>query len=239
VKLRIQRKQWDHLAREDPFWAILNEPEKRNGRWDPEEFYTSGRHEIAGAMRWAAELGYPALRHTALDFGCGAGRLTQALAGWFDHVTGVDISPVMLDLARKHDTAGDRCNYVLNSENHLRQFESNHFDFIYSRLVLQHLPPRHARRYIGEFVRVLRPSGLALFQLPSNLTASSLWEMVSYYAHMLIRRRLLRNPYLMEMYGIPQQTVERDLRAIGGRILAAKPDASAPNWDGLVYAVTK
>lgn len=49
-------------------------------------------------------------RKHALDFGCGVGRLTQALAAHFDEVTGVDISPSMIKLAKKYSRHGDGCN---------------------------------------------------------------------------------------------------------------------------------
>src|SRR6185369_6219589 len=35
LKLRAQQQQWDHLAAADPFWAILSDPQKRHGNWDP------------------------------------------------------------------------------------------------------------------------------------------------------------------------------------------------------------
>ena len=38
----------------------------------------------------------------ALDYGCGAGRLSEALSETFDHVTGVDFSQNMLNLAKAH-----------------------------------------------------------------------------------------------------------------------------------------
>jgi hypothetical protein len=42
------------------------------------------------------------------------------------------------------------------------------FDFIYSDIALQHIPPDQSRAYIAEFLRVLRPGGLAVFQLTAE-----------------------------------------------------------------------
>ena len=43
-------------------------------------------------------------------------------------------------------------------------------DFIYSRIVLQHVNSRYAvRSYLSEFARVLAPGGLLVFQLPSHI----------------------------------------------------------------------
>jgi SAM-dependent methyltransferase len=41
---------------------------------------------------------------------------------------------------------------------------------VYSVIVLQHVPDREAiESYMAEFCRVLRPGGLAVFQLPSHI----------------------------------------------------------------------
>ncbi|MGA3018008.1 MAG: methyltransferase domain-containing protein [Bryobacteraceae bacterium] len=239
MKLRAQQKHWDRLAREDPFWAILTDPAKRHGGWDAEQFFSTGRDEIASAMQYAESLGLPAGRGHALDFGCGAGRLTQALAGYFDRVTGVDISPAMIELARQYNRAGERCACVVNGEEHLRQFADGSFDLIYSRIVLQHLPARQARRYIREFVRLLRPRGLALFQLPARLASPRLWSRIGFHLN-LWTRRILRQPHLIEMYGVPCRVVRRDLEECGGRLVDVQPDSSAgPEWESWRYAVSK
>jgi 2-polyprenyl-3-methyl-5-hydroxy-6-metoxy-1,4-benzoquinol methylase len=52
----------------------------------------------------------------ALDFGCGVGRLTQALATHYDKVDGVDISWEMINLARRHNQHGDRVKYFANRQ---------------------------------------------------------------------------------------------------------------------------
>jgi SAM-dependent methyltransferase len=239
VKLNRQKEHWDRLAKEDPLWAILTDPAKRNRGWDASEFFSTGVEEIAAVMRTAEPLGYPAKRRAALDFGCGVGRLTQPLAAYFDHVTGVDVSPAMLDMARQFNRAGDRCAYVLNTRDDLRGFGNGTFDFIYARNVLQHVGARHARRYVREFVRVLRPSGLALFQLASRLRSASLLSRLGYRARQW-RRKTLRDPGLMYMCGVPRETVISDVERSGARAIEIVEDDSAgPEWTSFVYAVTK
>lgn len=39
-----------------------------------------------------------------------------------------------------------------------------------SIIVLQHMEPRYARAYIAEFLRVLRPGGVACFQVPATMS---------------------------------------------------------------------
>src|SRR5687767_8439812 len=78
-----QGREWDELAELDPYWAICTAPDKRFGRWDREEFFATGEREVAEVLATAAELGLPRRHGAALDFGCGLGRLTRALAGRF------------------------------------------------------------------------------------------------------------------------------------------------------------
>lgn len=90
---------WDWHAAENPLWAILSDPAKPDRRWNLSRFLQTGVREIE-ALRYdlaarQIELG----RASALDFGCGVGRLTQALAPHFAQVVGVDISPKMIDIA--------------------------------------------------------------------------------------------------------------------------------------------
>jgi len=176
VKLADLRRDWDALGRIDPMWAVLTHPERRGGGWDPEAFFATGREEIAAVVRELDALGRPARRGRCLDFGCGVGRLTQALAEHFERCDGVDIAPSMLEAARRFNRHGDRVTYHLNDADDLSLFESASFDFVYSNIVLQHVGPQAAKAYVREFVRLLSPSGLALFQLPSENIRAELRE---------------------------------------------------------------
>jgi 2-polyprenyl-3-methyl-5-hydroxy-6-metoxy-1,4-benzoquinol methylase len=158
------QRHWDEHARSDAMWAILNHPAKRGGKWNAEEFAT-GVAEVGCFIESIGPWGVPVSRGRAMDFGCGIGRLTQPLADHFDHVVGVDISPGMLELARRHNRHGERCEYVWNAGPKLRQFQDESFDLIYSKLVLQHIPPLRVRSYLKEFMRLLASGGLPFFSI--------------------------------------------------------------------------
>jgi len=162
------KAHWEHLGEVDPYWAILSSPETLGNRWDLERFFETGRVNVATFLEVAATLGLPGRRETALDFGCGVGRLTQALCDHFGTVEGVDISSAMIALAGRFNRHGDRCRYHVNDRDDLALFPDASFDLLVAYIVLQHIPPEASRAYIGEFVRVLRPGGLALFQLPTG-----------------------------------------------------------------------
>lgn len=176
MKLEALKKDWDALGRIDPLWAVLTHEDRRNHGWDEDAFFETGRTEIAGVMRDVERLGLPARRERCLDFGCGVGRLTQALAEHFTRCDGVDIAPSMLEEARRFNRHGGRIAFHLNDTDDLSLFPDGTFDFIYSNIVLQHVGPEAAKTYIREFVRLLAPGGLALFQLPSENIRAELRE---------------------------------------------------------------
>lgn len=162
------QRTWDRLGAEDPLWAVLSYPERRGGRWDLEEFLATGRREIEALLARIEALGLDIGRRRALDFGCGVGRLTQALAAHFERCDGVDIAPSMIDHARRLNRFKERCHYHVNLRDDLSLFADGSFDLVYSRLVLVHVPPELSRRYVAELIRVTRPNGLAVFHLPSG-----------------------------------------------------------------------
>lgn len=162
------RKNWDALGAEDPLWAVLTDDRYRGGKWDEAAFFATGAEEIAGVVRDLDRLGRPERRGRCLDFGCGVGRLTQALAAHFESCDGVDIARSMIAAARRLDRSGGRCSFHVNDAPDLALFPANTFDFVYSNIVLQHMPTEAAKAYVSEFLRVLTPGGLAMFEIPSE-----------------------------------------------------------------------
>jgi SAM-dependent methyltransferase len=169
MNLEELQKNWEVFGATDPLWAIMSEPTKRNGRWELDEFFQTGKRHIAESLALLTKLGVSVPRGKALDFGCGVGRLTQALCDEFQECYGVDISSSMLAGARSYNRHGDRCHYIHNTQNDLKIFADNTFDFILTSVVLQHMEPQFARNYIREFVRVLAPGGVLIFQVPDVL----------------------------------------------------------------------
>jgi SAM-dependent methyltransferase len=56
----------------------------------------------------------------------------------------------------------------VNAKPDLSMFPGFTFDLVYSNLVLQHMPPELSRSYMTDFIRVLKPGGVGVFQLPSR-----------------------------------------------------------------------
>jgi ubiquinone/menaquinone biosynthesis C-methylase UbiE len=169
LKLEKLQKDWDSIARVDALWSILFAAEKKGGKWDVDEFFQNGVKEIEWLRKRITELGIEIKYRNALDFGCGAGRLTQAMADYFGHCYGIDISQTMIDMAVKYNKHGDKASYIVNSAEGLELFSSDFFDLIYSSITLQHIKPEYVKQYIREFLRTLKPGGLLVFQLINYL----------------------------------------------------------------------
>lgn len=171
MDLHELQRNWHEFGRRNALGSIftLTQSEDELPEWDRHEFFETGVEEIEHVVRYLDALELEIPRTRALDFGCGVGRLTQALGRHFDKCDGVDIAPSMIELAREYNALGDRCTYHLNARDDLRLFADDSFDFIYSTVVLQHIAPEYSRNYIREFVRVLASGGVALFDVPSEL----------------------------------------------------------------------
>src|SRR5690349_13795690 len=85
-ELHVNQDYWDRQAQRDPLWAILSDATKRDGKWDAARFFQTGSSEIASILYELEAQGFEVRRGAALDFGCGVGRLTQAMATQFERV---------------------------------------------------------------------------------------------------------------------------------------------------------
>lgn len=244
MKLDQTRRHWEEFARQDPLWAILTEPGKEGNRWNEAEFFASGRAAVEADLAYVRRHIPSLATGRALDFGCGVGRLTQALADHFKHVTGLDIAAPMLEHARRFNRHGERVEYVLNTRDDLSVFPTGHFDFVYSLITLQHVAPAYTRRYLQEMVRVAAGGGVILFQLPAWVDAPArpftLWPdtLVRRLARDL-RRRFRRGP-VMEMHAIDPQEVGRLLAEAGAEVVRVEAhQTTTTQLDSRLYLARK
>ena len=224
MKLWQTRRHWEKFARTDPLWAVLTAPGKEGNRWALDEFLATGQQDIAAALA-AIRARHPTLaRGRALDFGCGVGRLTQALALEFDRVTGVDIAADMLTHARQHNRCGDRVTYVHNPAADLGCFPDASFDLVLSLITLQHVAPAYSRGYLAEFVRLCAPGGVAYFQVPDRRINPKKPRLSLYPPTLAKKFSRWVNTFTaaqpaMEMHVLPRDEVIAVIRAAGGEFL--------------------
>jgi len=232
LQLSKQKRDWDELGELDPLWAVLTEPEQRFGSWDLSAFFRTGQEEIAEVLAVAKRLERPARFERVLDFGCGVGRLTRALAPYFNECYGTDVSECMINQAIMLNKAIGNCKFVLNVDSNLERFADGHFDLVITRRVLQHLPSQALiRTYLRELVRVLAAGGLLVFQVPSFIPPRRRMQLRRRaYAvlHALgvsprvLYEKLTLNP--MRMSYLPKDEVESLLTACGSHLLHTAED---------------
>ncbi len=230
MALKHVRKTYEELGEKDPLYAVLSFKEAQHNQWDSERFFARGRAEISTALEHLSSLGLDVNKGRALDFGCGVGRLTQALCEEFGEAVGVDISSSMIEGARRFNQFGERCSYLVNTSDDLAQLDDASFDFIYSNITLQHIPPDASSRYISEFIRVLRPGGIALFQIPSGPRhePGTLGAWLYSVRRGPLRRfwKRIRGKPPVEIHYLNQSLVEEAIGNAGGRLLEARQDGS-------------
>jgi SAM-dependent methyltransferase len=234
------QREWEELAHFDPLWAIMVKKDKQFGKWDQEEFFESGKREIDALMPSCGFSVGDGGR--ALDFGCGVGRLSRALNLYFGEVYGVDISGEMIRLAKGFTPS---CTFIVNETDNLKVFQDDFFDFIYSNIVLQHQPTKEiAKGYIREFVRIIKPGGLAVFQIPHKRTLRHALRARS-RMYSLLRACGIPGGFLYNKLGlapmrgisVPCQEVAETVTVACGQILRSYPDAF--NYYSMSYVVTK
>jgi SAM-dependent methyltransferase len=209
------KNDWESLAERDAFGAILTDASRSDGRWDTSEFMTTGETEIEIVMSHLAGIGcIPDFDCPALDFGCGVGRLTQALGRRFASCVGMDISRQMIEKADLLNQYA-HCRYVVHSDTRL-PFADGSFAFIYSNIVLQHVPRRFSEPYLREFVRVLAPGGVLVFGVQDSFAAPDISFRMIRVRHILrIRSRIQDALGLgqrhMQMHCLPERAVRRAL----------------------------
>lgn len=92
-----------------------------------------------------------------LDFGCGAGRSAAFLRRLGFEVTGVDISPSMIELARKADPSG---RYQLIEDGDFGGLPAGDFDLILAAFAFDNIPDVSGRvRVLSGLRELLRPGG--------------------------------------------------------------------------------
>lgn len=246
--IRRQRQEWDELARFDVFQAILRDPAHVRRPWSQDAFFESGDRDAELVLAAAARHGLPRRLGRALDFGCGIGRVTRALAKHFEEVVGVDLSPAMISRALELNEGAPRCSFVVSFDPDLRRFESGSFDLVLSLLVLQHLrSSRDAERYIRELVRVVSVGGVAIFQVPARIPprrrVQSRRRLYGALRALGVHERLLLGRARLDPIrttAVSERRVRAAVEDAGGKVLEVAPDdAAGPHIASRRYLVSR
>ena len=158
--------EWQSWGAVDPMYGVssLSGRSKHGSHpWTADEFYSYG--EVCWEYYVPLWKRYGLLNGVCLEIGCGAGRMTKALAHTFSFVHAVDVSADMIAHAREHIDCG-------NVEFHLTtgtktDVTAGVAEAAFSTDVFQHFPGTvECDNYFREIFRVLRPGGTLMVHLP-------------------------------------------------------------------------
>lgn len=101
-----------------------------------------------------------------LDIGCGWGRwmMSAANTGWTPY--GIDIKAEAAAAANRVLRAHSRAGQAVAGNLTSLPFADSYFDLVFSYSVLQHVSRQRARQCIAEILRVLKPGGQCMIELP-------------------------------------------------------------------------
>lgn len=125
-------------------------------------------------VRWA-----PELQGHVLDMGCGTGFCVEALSHRdnIEVLTGLDLAPSMLYVARRKNNKPTTANKVFNwlaGDIESLPFEASSFDALVSSFAIQWC--EQPDRVFSEALRVLKPGGLFLVSTPGPQTLHELTQ---------------------------------------------------------------
>jgi SAM-dependent methyltransferase len=163
----------DYLAMERAFYADA----VRRSQYDTEDFtraiaaeHVVGsyvEHERYDYERWLFGGVAIPTGAVALEYGCGPGRMLLRLAPRFARVDGVDISPEVLDIARRRcETLATPPQLFITDGAGPPAGIHDAYDLAYSVICLQHICVHSIRyRILEGLYRALKPGGLLTFQM--------------------------------------------------------------------------
>src|ERR1700678_2232979 len=164
-QLRKMREDWDQRAKENARYYVNT----ATAEWTDDQFFASGERTVADEI--LTDLvnvcqGRLSKEMRVLEIGCGAGRVTRALANLFGEVHAVDVSGEMVRIAALALRARPNAFVYQNNGKDLAVVPDNPFDFAFSSIVFQHIPSREIiENYVREVHRLLRPGALFKFQV--------------------------------------------------------------------------
>ncbi len=173
-QLEKMRLDWDARAKQNARYYVQTAKED----WTDEEFFASGRQtvseEILTDMINICQ-GSDPKQMRVLEIGCGAGRVTRALAELFGQVHAVDVSREMIAQATAALASTPNAHVYQNNGMDLSVIPAGEgFDFAFSSIVFQHIPSREViENYVREVSRLLKPGRLFKFQVQGDATLST------------------------------------------------------------------
>ena len=210
------KAEWSELGLTRPHHSVITQERFRPENIDQslDEFWESGRKDAARVIATLKKYGFESAGRTLVEYGCGVGRVTWALAAGFAQVFAYDISANHLAIAAERLRALNISGVTLLQCADSLLSDLKPCDAFYSHIVFQHNPPPLINVLIRKALSALKSHGIAIFQVPTYCRG------YRFHAPEWLEDATLR----MEMHCIPQQRVFEIIAASGCVPLSVRED---------------
>jgi SAM-dependent methyltransferase len=228
-------QDWIELGEHDPYFGVITADGYRGPQLPAEtldRFFSTGRRHVDKLWRLLDErIGLNPRPGRALDFGCGVGRVTLALAEHCGHVVGLDVSPAMLERAREHAGRLGAGNVSFAVSDDSLGGIDGRFDLVHSYIVFQHIPPARGLEIAGRMLGRLNPDGLAALHFTHSWSTSAVRRGINWLQKNVplvhgmanaVRQRPIKSP-MVAMYHYPVDDLLDVFADAGCEVLTKEP----------------
>jgi SAM-dependent methyltransferase len=161
---------WKFYGRKAPYFGVFGQEEYLNDNLDEEKlgyFFSSGEVEVRELFNLIhSKIDSNFKPASVLDFGCGPGRMVIPFSKYAMEVTGMDISPEVLQEAEKNCWERNILNIrFLLSDDELSMLQDKKFDLVHSYIVLQHLEVKRGEKLFEKLIGRISDGGIGIIHL--------------------------------------------------------------------------
>jgi 2-polyprenyl-3-methyl-5-hydroxy-6-metoxy-1,4-benzoquinol methylase len=211
-------REWRKFGETEPHWSVAtaNEFKSENINQNLEAFYDLGTDDVGYVIAALKRNGiWKGGSARALDFGCGVGRLSLALAPHVLHVTGIDISAAHLVHARQRAEQTGVRNVTFEPIDTIDGIDAlPQFDLIISLIVLQHNPPPVMVVLFKKLLARLAAGGVAVIQIPTYIVGQQF----------TVNEYLTSEQPSMEMNAVPQRVIYEAAEHADCKVMEVRED---------------
>jgi 2-polyprenyl-3-methyl-5-hydroxy-6-metoxy-1,4-benzoquinol methylase len=217
-------RDWERWGATDPYFGVLSREKYRSTKLDlsaKKDFFASGEAHVNRVIQTIRESFDPDFAPmSALDFGCGVGRLIIPLSRFVNEVVGMDISPSMLAEAKRNCESQNARNVTLVQSGDPSRVQGQ-FDLVHSYIVLQHIAWRRGLAILQQLADRVAPGGYLAVQVLNQCHASRMVRFLvglryafppANWLRNLIRKRRIFEP-AMQLHAYDLQVIKSDLLA--------------------------
>ena len=164
IKPDATDENWKFYGEKSAYFGVVTWPQFRPENMNEKsraDFFKTGEEYIERIVSVIRETIAPEFNpRNALDFGCGVGRLVIPLTKHCVSVTGVDVSPGMLEEAKRNCASQNITSVKFIASMDELIGRTIQFDFVHSFIVFQHIRPKRGYELFKQLIGLLENGGI-------------------------------------------------------------------------------